>query len=553
MNLSLFVTALLAQSFSAAIPEIAALPPFLKSMAILAGVSFIAYVLLFLVLPPILRSFQSDTAIAALTLSRKPILLIILLAGLKLALPALELAAAAGWIQTSLNVLIVAIATYWLSTLLTQVIIYYLKGYAERSEAMWDDVLLPILETILPIIVYIIGGSVLLEQVGVDIAGLWVAIGGATFVIGFAFKDSLANFLSGLVLLVDTPFQFGDVVMLSKGERAVIKKIGLRVTHLYVINHHTDMYLPNATFEKEAIVNMTRPTPHYYEQLEILTLSTADPSQVVELMENVILAHPDTTGEIERKLAQIETFYGLSKPGIHAEEKRKTGALRLLAEQRVNERLGEIEAAFDVLSSQIAEFENRGLDENEIGIVQRQYLDICQQIGLVPMGRLIQNRKKTPLLDEEKPDQTDSQSLIALVRNWYACWLKDPDLLREDLDLLPQEWEQKIDFLKRKANRLFRRTNTLSIDETRLDDAVQKMANWLREQFKQSRVDWQDPKIWVNGIKLVGSAAMDPQKNYVIKFFVDDIKLEHGERGNRVKSELYRELMWHLRQSYLAK
>ncbi|MEO1693518.1 MAG: mechanosensitive ion channel family protein, partial [Cyanobacteria bacterium J06631_6] len=91
--------------------------------------------------------------------------------------------------------------------------------------------------------------------------------------------------------------------------------------------------------------------------------------------------------------------------------------------------------------------------------------------------------------------------------------------------------------------------NNLSTDETRLDDTLDSTIAWLQERFKRSRTEWQDPKIWVES---VGSAA-DPQKIFLVKFFVDDIKLEHCERGNRVKNELYREMMWHLRNAYLAK
>lgn len=38
---------------------------------------------------------------------------------------------------------------------------------------------------------------------------------------------------------------------------------------------------------------------------------------------------------------------------------------------------------------------------------------------------------------------------------------------------------------------------------------------------------------------------------FTIKFYVDDIKLEHGERGYRVNSEVRREIVRQLRQAYL--
>jgi MscS family membrane protein len=38
-----------------------------------------------------------------------------------------------------------------------------------------------------------------------------------------------------------------------------------------------------------------------------------------------------------------------------------------------------------------------------------------------------------------------------------------------------------------------------------------------------------------------------------VKFYIDDIALEHGQRGNRIQSEIRREMMWHLRQAYLLR
>jgi len=51
---------------------------------------------------------------------------------------------------------------------------------------MWDNVLLPILRAFVPLAVYLLAAVFVLKTLGVDITGIWVALGGATFVIGFA-------------------------------------------------------------------------------------------------------------------------------------------------------------------------------------------------------------------------------------------------------------------------------------------------------------------------------------------------------------------------------
>ncbi|MGK7893310.1 MAG: mechanosensitive ion channel family protein, partial [Xenococcus sp. (in: cyanobacteria)] len=410
---------------------------FFEALALLGGAVFIIYILTYWVFAFWFRQLSSDIWISILRVSRKPAILIVFFLGIARLLHTIEPEGIDVWVQKLFSAAAVAVGTYAVGQLFKQVVIYYLKIYAEKSEARWDDVFIPIVETLAPIVIWVVGGSFFLQILGFNIAGLWVAIGGASFIIGFAFKDVLANFLSGLVLLVDTPFQFGDVVSLPpKGDRAIIRKIGLRVTHLYVISEHSDMYLPNAVFEKQPIVNLTRPTPHYYDSLKIIALATADPTQVMQILENVVLAHPDTMGPIERKLEVLDRYYGISTPGVRQEEKRKTGLQRLTAEREVNHKLQEVERAFDDLSEKISDFEEAGLDENERKIIRNDFIDICQTIGLVAKSERKGLRGKKWILEEIDPNQFGGDHLIGKVRAWYGYWLKDPDLLREDQVIL---------------------------------------------------------------------------------------------------------------------
>jgi len=49
---------------------------------------------------------------------------------------------------------IIVTATYWLLRLFNQVIIYYLKEYAQETEIMWDNVLIPLLEGVIPVLIF---------------------------------------------------------------------------------------------------------------------------------------------------------------------------------------------------------------------------------------------------------------------------------------------------------------------------------------------------------------------------------------------------------------
>ena len=87
--------------------------------------------------------------------------------------------------------------------LFIQVFIYYLKEYTKQTDVMWDEGLLPRLDAVIPVVIVLFASVLVLKSFGVALACLWVALGGATFISGFAVKDILANFFSGIVLLID--------------------------------------------------------------------------------------------------------------------------------------------------------------------------------------------------------------------------------------------------------------------------------------------------------------------------------------------------------------
>ncbi|WP_084763321.1 mechanosensitive ion channel family protein [[Scytonema hofmanni] UTEX B 1581] len=520
------------------------LPSPWKTLVINAIVILVSYIFIFYILRIWFRRFRSDAAIMTLNVSKIPALIISILLSLKLFLVSLGTSTFLTTVQKSFSAIIIITLTFWLVSFLTEVVVYYLVEFAEKSEAQWDDVLVPLLQNVLPVIVYLTGGLLSLQAFGLDLTGLWVAVGGAAFILGFALKDILGNFFAGVVLLIDSPFRFGDVVTLEDGKPAIIKKVGLRLTTLYVIDQHCDLYVPNNSIQSQSILNLSRPTAHYYYTLSFPVKSDADPARVIELMQSVILAHPDTLGNVDRKLKMLNEYFGMSEEPTKALQKREAGQLRLLAEKQVNALLAKVEQAFDDLSDKISRMEDGGLDKEEIRNLQRVFMDICQMIGMEVLSDRLVRSKRVWL--EESPEAVAAEgALIGFIRCWYKSWLKDPDLLHEDRIQLPKYWEQKINLLKIKMNKLFVKVSKTSSDDTRLDDAMSSLRMWMQENFKTTRNEWQEPKIWVSEIQ-------QSERNFSVKFYVDDITLEHCERGVRIKSEVNRELTWQLRRSYLS-
>jgi MscS family membrane protein len=500
------------------------------------------YLILFYILRPIFRRFERDIAIVTLNVSAYPALTVFAIFGLKITFGKLVSADLFGAIEHILTPILIITISYWSVQLFIEVFIYYLKEYTKKTEVMWDDVLLPILSAVVPVIIFLGGGVLVISSFGVDLSGIWVALGGATFVLGFALQDILSNFFSGVVLLIDTPFRFGDILLLEDGSIGMLRRIGIRVTQLYIFSNHCDVYIPNSVLQGQKLTNLSRPTSLYYNSIEIEIPSEGNLEDSKKLMQEIVLAHPDTLGDMDAKLEVIDRYYNAEGSDAALVEQQEVGKSRLLAEQEVNLKLEEIEQALESLVVTVQFAEKGGLTQDERENLQQEYLAILELFGFQVIEATEDSRAVVNF------EEYNEEGLIELIRQWYRIWLRDPNLLDDDQYFISEEWEQKINLLKRRAQRLYQKISNPQADETRLDDYVIDIIKWIREKLKVPRKKWQEPQIRMIGMNHDESSVY---LELQIGFFVDDIKLEDGKRGDRVRSQIYQEIFSNLRNTYL--
>lgn len=514
--------------------------------------AWILYLILFFGLRSIFRKLDRDIALVTLNVSSYPALSLFILGSLRLTFLNLTDNTPILWLERILMSGIVISATYWVYQIFTQVIIYYLKDYSQDSEVMWDDVLLPLLEGIIPIIVFFLGGTILLQvALDIDLTGAWLTLGGATFVIGFAVRDILANFFSGIVLLLDSPFQFGDVLRLEDGSLGIITKIGVRVTGLYITEDHAEVYIPNSVIQGQKITNLSRPIEPVFYRIPLELDSRCDVEKARYQIKEIIQAHPDTLGNLEKKLECLDRFFDWEDLDESFMDKKENGRERLVAENEVNLKLEAIEQSLEVLTTTLQFAEKGGLDKDDIATIQDEFNEILEEIGLTAETKDLSKKSfslfkiKTPLLSVQLEETQSEESLISLVRAWYRIWLRDPNILDRDQYVLPEIWEYKIKVLKRRVQRLYQSILNPTDQETRLDDRVRELVKWLRDRFKQARSEWQDPKV---RIKTLTREEGYTYVKLILNYYVDDVRLEDGERGLRVGSDIHREILRNLKE-----
>lgn len=85
--------------------------------------------------------------------------------------------------------------------------------------------------------------------------GAWVASAGVIGIaVGFAARDSLANYFAGVFIVVDAPYKLGDIILLDDGSRGRVTEIGLRSTRIQT-RDNIEINIPNSILGNQKIVN----------------------------------------------------------------------------------------------------------------------------------------------------------------------------------------------------------------------------------------------------------------------------------------------------------
>lgn len=86
--------------------------------------------------------------------------------------------------------------------------------------------------------------------------GLLAGAGVSALIIGFAFKDIGENFLSGIILAFDRPFNLDDTIVID-AFMGNVKGLNFRTTHIKTFDEK-DVYIPNSIMVKQPLTNLTR-------------------------------------------------------------------------------------------------------------------------------------------------------------------------------------------------------------------------------------------------------------------------------------------------------
>ena len=168
----------------------------------------------------------------------------------------------AGWssaIAKTLFVLGVLSVTLVLSGISSKMI----SSYAERSDAPYQ--LSSFTRNALNVVIFIIGGLVILSSLGLSITPLLTTLGVGGLAVALGLQETLANIFAGFYIIASKQIRVNDYIKLESGEEGYVTDINWRSTKIRMLANNMIM-VPNSKLAQTIITN------YYFPDKELAVL-----------------------------------------------------------------------------------------------------------------------------------------------------------------------------------------------------------------------------------------------------------------------------------------
>lgn len=144
-------------------------------------------------------------------------------------------------------------------------------------------------------LIMITGVIVSFQFIGVDLSGLVVIFGLLSVGIGFGLQNITANFVSGLVLLIERPIRVGDRVTVGDTLGDVLE-INMRSTTIRTLTN-ISIIVPNSEFTSTSVINWSHGDPTVRLDLPIGVSYNSDLATVLRSLNEVADENEDILKE----------------------------------------------------------------------------------------------------------------------------------------------------------------------------------------------------------------------------------------------------------------
>jgi len=322
--------------------------------------------------------------------------------------------------------------------------------------------------------------------------------------------------------VVEAAYRTGDLLQLDDGSVCEVEEMGLRSTRMCSLDSHCTLYMPNKALANMTIINITKPTVEQRSQIE-LALSSEYPMEDTESRLTAIAGSiPGVLmSDMDHKLRLVgehlarmqKRLVGVAQQNPVRDELEReiactqSALTKLEREKDFNQALVAFTSGLENLALGLNEREKHGFTSEEKREIKQEYLPPAQEAYL----RLLETAEAWRIQPDPYASTAEHESTL---RTWA---------LRNER--LQARWEEV-------------REKMIQPDdptELRLDDMALAMVRWLNTEYKILPEAWKDPKVIFK--------AFDGDTTHIqLWFYVDNIRLEHDGRLQRVRTDIARRI-----------
>ena len=177
---------------------------------------------------------------------------------------------------------VVILISYFTSFVLQRGLKKALSKRFQKREGTLDALL-----RLLHYVILIIGFSVALQTIGIDLSALFAA--GAIFAIaiGFAMQNIIQNFVSGVILLLERSIKPGDILEVE-GKIVKVITMGIRTT-VVRSRLQEDLIMPNSVISQSTVKNYTLRDNKFRLEVLVGVSYDSDMKKVMEVLKSAAL------------------------------------------------------------------------------------------------------------------------------------------------------------------------------------------------------------------------------------------------------------------------
>ncbi len=161
-----------------------------------------------------------------------------------------------------------------------------------------------IMEKLIYTTIICIGVAVALGTLGMNIFAIATGLGLIGFALAFGMQDTIANFMAGIMIAIERPFQIGDRIRVGDEWGDVID-IGLRSTKIRTTKNET-VVIPNNLVATREVWNFTKDSPVIACVIPVGVSYDSDWEQAEDIMLEIAKMHPQVINNPPPKVIMVD-------------------------------------------------------------------------------------------------------------------------------------------------------------------------------------------------------------------------------------------------------